>query len=253
MVSPQWQLKHPIQAVVFDCDGTLSSIEGIDELAREHTIRAAVKALTHEAMSTTGINQTIYAKRLDLIQPTQPQVLDLGDRYFAHRTEDAIDVIRILMRLNKEVYVISAGLLPAVLSFGKKMNIPEHHIIAVDISFDSLGHYETFDTSSPLTHCDGKKSILATLKNQHPHIVFVGDGMNDVAVIPHVDRFVGYGGAYFRSNIEKLSHFYIKTSSISPLLPLSLTANEVEHLTSSEKHLYNKGVVAIDSGNVTLT
>ena len=42
MKAPTWQLDHPINAIVFDCDGTLSIIEGIDELARNNGVGDAV-------------------------------------------------------------------------------------------------------------------------------------------------------------------------------------------------------------------
>ena len=58
-----WQLKSPIDTVIFDCDSTLSRIEGIDELAQNANIKATVSALTDYAMTQAGMNPAIYAQR----------------------------------------------------------------------------------------------------------------------------------------------------------------------------------------------
>ena len=55
------------RTVVFDCDSTLSAIEGIDELAGEH--RSAVTELTEAAMRGEVPLQDVYGRRLALIRP----------------------------------------------------------------------------------------------------------------------------------------------------------------------------------------
>ena len=138
---PTWQLQTPIQAVLFDCDGTLASIEGIDELAKNNRVGGAVETLTADAMGKSGINFDLYQKRLDLVRPTQEQVITLGQHYFSNQVPDAKDVIALLQRLNKSVYLISAGLFPAVSLFGKLLQIPEENIFAVNIDFDTNGTF----------------------------------------------------------------------------------------------------------------
>ncbi len=109
-----WQLAKPINAVIFDCDGTLSEIEGIDELAKLNHAGAKVAALTELAMGTTGMNPELYRERLKLVEPSREQVLHLGHLYQKHMVPDADAVIQLLTRLDKTVYIISAGLKPAV-------------------------------------------------------------------------------------------------------------------------------------------
>src|SRR6187401_3016155 len=65
--------------VVFDCDSTLSTIEGIEELARDH--RAEVEALTEEAMRGAIPLEQVYGRRLELVRPPRGRVLALGRRY----------------------------------------------------------------------------------------------------------------------------------------------------------------------------
>jgi phosphoserine phosphatase len=240
-----WQLKIPLDAILFDCDGTLSSIEGIDELAAlaGPEIAHTVKVLTEEAMGRSGIDPDLYEKRLALVNPTQSQVEALSQLYFEHQAPYVVEVIALLQRLGKTIYILSAGLLPAVVSFAKQLNISPQHVFAVDIQFDAEGRYQGFDSSSPLIHNTGKRSIVEKIKQQHQQLLYTGDGLNDLAVRDLVARFVGYGGSYYRQNIADQCEFYIKAQSFLPLLPLALTREEYEKLSMKEKMLYDEGVV----------
>ncbi len=201
-------LSEPVDAVIFDCDGTLTNIEGIDFLAEQNGVGRRVTQMTQEAMGRSGLTPDIYRQRLELVRPTFMQVKELGQHYFSHVTPDTISVIQLLNKLNKKVYIISAGLLPSVLAFGKAMQVPEQHIFAVDIFFDAHGHYQDFDTQSPLVSNNGKREIVSNIKNKHPRIAYVGDGMNDLSVIDVVTRFIGYGGTFYRKNIEMACSYY---------------------------------------------
>ncbi len=240
MSMPTWQLQTPIDAIVFDCDGTLSAIEGIDELAKNSGVADTVRNLTAMAMGKMGMNVELYQQRLDLVRPTQQQVLALGKEYFVHQTPDVMEVIGLLKRLGKAIYVVSAGLYPAVEIFAELLKIPAKNVFAVKIKFDSNGNYLDFDRSSPLVTSNGKREIVSQLKITHPKMVYVGDGLNDYATYDLVTRFVGYGGAYYRENIAKLCQYYIRTQSMAPLVPLVLTQSEYEKLTPAEKNIYKK-------------
>lgn len=244
---PDWQLKKPLSAIVFDCDGTLSSIEGIDALAENNGTSDIVQALTAEAMSKSGINPNLYQKRLDLVYPTRQQVITLGAQYFANQVIDAKNVIEVLQRLNKSVYIVSAGLMPAVAVFGQLLKVPRENIFAVNVSFDPEGLYTDFDRASPLISNEGKRIIVSQLIDKHPELMYVGDGMNDLAVTDIVTRFVGFGGIFYRKNIAEKSDFYIHNESMSGLLPLALTQQELTLLNQDEKNLYQKGLKTLGS------
>lgn len=253
MKSPNWQLQNPIQAIIFDCDGTLSTVEGIDELAKVNGVSQAVKTLTTIAMSQSGINPDLYQKRLDLVYPNQDQVLALGHQYFTNQVPDVADVIRVLQRLNKNLYVVSAGLFPAVKIFGQLLQIPHENIFAVDIQFDEAGNFIDYEKTSPLINNHGKCEIVKLLKNSYDSIIHIGDGLNDIVTRDLVTRFIGYGGVCYRENIAELCQYYIRSASLAPLLPLSLTQNEYEMLLPHEQSLFEKGMLAIHEGNVRIT
>lgn len=247
-----WQPEAPLDCVIFDCDGTLSSIEGIDQLADNHGSGDRVKELTAEAMGKSGINPVIYKKRLDLVNPNRENINILADCYIQNCVPDTFDVIQLLKRLNKSIYIVSAGLYPAVARFGEYLTIPPENIFAVNITFDSFGNFIDYDYSSPLTQNAGKRIVVSELKKMHSRIAYVGDGLNDLVTKDLVTRFIGFGGIYYRKNIEDQSPYYIKAGSMSALLPLVLTKSEYVTLTSPEKNIYAKGLAEIPAGNVTI-
>lgn len=220
-----YALKKPLDTIIFDCDGTLSQIEGIDYLAKINGVKESVALLTEQAMAKTGISTSLYEARLNLVKPTYSQITTLSEIYFKNVSLDAKKVIRILKKLDKEIYIFSAGVNPAVKLFGEKLSVPEKNIFAVNLQFNSHGEYIDFDRQSPLTQKFGKKKLIQTLRQRT--IGYIGDGMNDVEVLHDVERFVGYGGAFYRENIQKMVPFYSTEKSFMALLPFLLTQDEL--------------------------
>jgi phosphoserine phosphatase len=194
--------------------------EQVENLTSWKGVGEAVSKLTAAAMGNSGISPELYDQRLKLTLPQQEQVLALGKTYYEHRVPDVAAVINILQRLNKTLYLISAGLHPAIAIFGTLLKIPASQIFTVDIKFDQQGHYLNYESTSPLTHHEGKREIALQLQGKHPSLAYVGDGINDVVAKDIVTRFVGYGGIFYRENIAKICEFYIKSKSIASLLPL---------------------------------
>jgi phosphoserine phosphatase len=246
------ELQLPVDAIIFDCDGTLSQIEGIDELARQNGVSAPVESLTAIAMGSSGINPDLYQKRMDLVRPNRTQVLALGNEYFQQQMPDALEVIALFHGLGKSIYLVSAGLLPAVKIFGELLQIPAANIFAVGIDFDAAGNYTGYDHQSPLTHAHGKREIVAEINKKHARTAYVGDGLNDLAVYDLVTRFVGMGGTYFRQNIADHCQFYINEKSLTPLLPLLLTRAE-QNNSLTENSFYQKGIMLINAGDVKIS
>jgi len=246
MLPPEWLIETPIDAILFDCDNTLSHIEGIDELAVENGVGERVKQITTMAMGKTGLNAEIYHDRLQLTQPTKQQINWLGERYIQQAAEDVKAVIHVFQKLNKAIYIISAGLFPSVIILGKYLNVPVENIFAVDIYFDKNGKYIDFEKNSVLLKADGKKIITQAIKQTYSRLGYTGDGINDCSVINEVTRFIGYGGAFYRKNIADLCQYYLTINSMAPFLPLLLTKKEFKQLSAEDKKLYQKGLGAID-------
>jgi phosphoserine phosphatase len=248
----KWRLTTPVDAVVFDCDGTLSKIEGIDQLAMQNGVGEKVKQLTAQAMGETGLSEGLYQERLELVRPTREQVEAVVQQYYQNRVAHIEELVRLLKSLGKAVYIVSAGLYPAVAGFGKLLGFPVENINAVEIQFDDLGNYSSFNHTTPLIKTDGKRGIVANIKKRHANLGYVGDGMNDLAVMDLVQRFVGYGGSFYYENVAAHCDFYITTPSMLPMLPLLLTASEANTLTGADLELLNQGDQGILDGNVDI-
>ena len=99
-------------AVVFDCDSTLVSVEGVDLLAGEE--RARIEALTASAMRGEVPLEEVYGLRLEMLRPSRARVEDVARAYVEALVEDAVDVARALAEEGIQVWILSGGLLPAV-------------------------------------------------------------------------------------------------------------------------------------------
>ena len=168
-------------AVCFDCDGTLTRIEGIDELARRSGRDAEIAPLTAAAMDGTLSIEDVYARRLEIVRPDRDALEWLGERYVEELVDGAGETVAALQRLGKSVYVVSGGLLQPVTKLAEALAIAPDNVRAVAVHLDSAGRYQGFDTNSPLVRSDGKAEICRALATRHGPIAVVGDGVTDLA------------------------------------------------------------------------
>lgn len=206
------------KAIIFDCDGTLSQLEGINVLAAWQGAANAVSVLTEEAMGKTGMSPDLFSRRLDLVKPTRQQLIDLGEAYYDKRAVDLDQVFTVLRERDYTIYVVSAGMNPSVKLFADKLGVAPGNVFAVDLQFTEQGNYLDFDRHSPLTQLGGKQVIVGKIKAQHDYLAYIGDGMNDVRAAHLADCFVGYGGVFYREHIKSQCVHYIETPSMLPLL-----------------------------------
>ena len=189
--------------IFFDCDSTLTTIEGIDVLAESVGKRWRVEVLTQAAMDGSIDLEDIYAKRLKAVKPTPQQIRDIRREYKRNTVEDAKNLIDALHTLGHEVYIISGGLLDPVREYGVYLGIPKENIHAVGVSYNELSgqwwvrgneQYLTFEEGA-LTISDGKAEIITSiLAGAHGRSLLVGDGQSDLLASRAVKLFVGYGG-----------------------------------------------------------
>src|SRR5690606_34008963 len=202
--------------IFFDCDSTLSAIEGIDELARFKGKEWRVGILTQKAMDGDLDLRDVYGKRLQAIRPTRGQLKAIEERYWETLVPDAAEVIAALRYLGKQVFIISGGLAEPVRGFGKRLGVPPENIRAVELEYNELSgdwwHYyepqsRTQQTyldydEGPLTVSSGKPAIVQELAGNRPgRRLMVGDGASDLATRSVVDLFVGFGGVVARQKV----------------------------------------------------
>lgn len=207
--------------VVFDCDSTLSRVEGIEELAALRGVN--VEALTEAAMRGDVPLEAVYGRRLELADPTRADVEAVGRRYVETLVPDARDAVRALQKAGVEVRILSGGLRPAVLALAVELAIDPAAVAAVDVRFDDSGRYVGYDTASPLARSGGKPEILREwLPTLRPPLMLVGDGATDLEAAPVVDLFVAFAGVVDRAEVTAGAGAVIRTSSLAPVVTLAL-------------------------------
>ena len=208
--------------VCFDCDSTLSRIEGIDELARQHGLFDKVAALTDAAMNGELALEDVYASRLALIRPNQASIDWLAGLYIETIVEGVKETIQTLQQNNKQIHIISGGLRQAILPLADYLSIPEHQVHAVDVIYDEQGEYEDFARQSPLAISGGKAQICKTLIQANPSLVMIGDGKTDLEAKLAGAYMIGFGGVVRRPLVESQSDQYVSDTSLTAVLPYLL-------------------------------
>jgi phosphoserine phosphatase len=212
------------RTVVFDCDSTLSAIEGIEELSHGH--RAEVSRLTSLAMSGAVPLEDVYGRRLDLIRPTRLEVDRIGRLYIERAVPGALETVRSLLAAGVRVQVLSGGLTPPVAVLATHLGIVPEHVAAVDIFFDSSGAFAGFDHDSLLVRAGGKRRWLEERGTGLPRpILLVGDGATDLEARPAVDAFAAFTGVVDRPEVSRRADHVIPGPSLAAIVPLVLPAN----------------------------
>jgi phosphoserine phosphatase len=207
--------------VVFDCDSTLSAVEGIDELAG--SAREEIARLTDAAMRGEVTLEAVYGRRLEIVRPTRARVEALGQRYIDQLVPHAREVVAALRAEGVVVKVISGGLLPAVRALARELGLSDQDVAAVDVRFDATGSYGGFDERSPLARSGGKREVLGEWRAVVPRpVMFVGDGATDLEARDVVDRFVAFAGVIEREAVIASADAVIRARTLAPVLPMAL-------------------------------
>ncbi len=226
----------PYGTLVFDCDSTLSSIEGIDELAGPR--KAEIAALTERAMAGEVPLEAVYGRRLELLRPTREQVAALGQQYVATALPQALELVQALRALRKRVCILSGGLRQAVFALADHLRIESKDVFAVDVFHDRDGAYAGFDEESPLARAGGKLEVLRQLarEDRRGGLVLIGDGATDLEAAPAARRFVAFGGVARRKAVFARAVVTCDAPELSALLPLLVATDEIETLAQDPVH-----------------
>lgn len=235
------------RTVIFDCDSTLTTIEGIDVLAGP--VREEIARLTAAAMQGSVPLEGVYARRLARIAPSRDAVGALGARYVAAMTPDAGAVVRALHEAHVAVRVLSGGLLPAVLVLTRALGIADQMVEAVDVYFHDDGSYAGFDDASPLARAGGKLEAVRRWSSAlgRPAMV-VGDGITDLEARPAVESFVAFAGVIRRAPVVAAADAVITSLSLAPVLPLALDG---ERPRGAAGAVYDRGIALLRNPSTT--
>lgn len=226
----QGRQSNTIRSIVFDCDSTLSRMEGIDELAGEHADE--IRALTDAAMEGEIPLEEVYGRRLDIIRPTRQRLEEIGRMYIDRAVDDAHETVAALRWLGKDVRVISGGLQPPVEALASSLGLSTDAVSAVGIQFAEDGSYAGFEADSPLARNGGKPEVVRAWGLSRD-IMMVGDGATDLEAAPEVDLFVAFMGVAFRDRVAEAADVVISECTLAPVLALAADSADKQRLRDS--------------------
>ena len=210
-----------MKLICFDCDSTLSSIEGIDELARLRgpDVFRRIEKMTEDAMNGLIRLEDVFGLRLKAISPTRADAEAVGRRYVETVEPTARATIDTLKGRGWTPLIISGGFRPIIRPLADFLGVAR--IEAVDLDFGPDGSYRGYDTAFPTTRSGGKPEIIRSLRAElaPERVVMVGDGASDLETLPAVDLFIGFGGYVAREKVRRGSPAFV--TSLADILPLA--------------------------------
>ncbi len=206
-------------AICFDVDSTLVTCEGLDWLAELKGVGEEVKSLTTKAMNGEVPMESVFGKKLDIIRPSQKELLKVGEYYCSSITDGVEEVFDVLKQLGVDIWLVTGSFYDALYPLADRLQIPRDKIHANDVYFDDLGNYQGINLDCTLTKASGKAQCAKVI-GQGREVAFIGDSVTDLATKPVVKTFVGFGGVVTRQKVKDEAEFFIKSPSLAPLLSL---------------------------------
>lgn len=236
------------QRVIFDCDSTLTTVEGIDELATLKGQTEHIAELTRQAMDGLVPLEEVYAARLELLLPTRAELARVGRIYRRTLVPQAAEVVAALHASGVEVFIVSGGLKASVVDLARYLKIPDENVFAVEVELDPFEgqwwdyprhrfagnpdeRYLAF-APSPLAESTGKIKVVGALSKGY-RTLMVGDGSTDLATRDTVSLFAGFGGIARRQAVVDGADVFVEGPGLAAILPLALSRSAGRKLKDS--------------------
>jgi phosphoserine phosphatase len=232
-----------VDVVFFDCDSTLTSLEGVDELARRHDVD--ISRLTSDAMAGLIPLVEVYGERLARIAPTTDDFVWLADRYARTEVPGAREVVEALTGLGVECHVISGGLLPSVLPFALSLGFDAGRVHAVPYPVDAEDP-AAVATAHPLARNGGKPEIVAAVCANGPareRRMIVGDGSSDLEAREETGLFVGFGGVESRASVRAAADVFLESEGLWAVAALAAGPGRLAQLQGLSPRIVHQALV----------
>ena len=198
-----------------DCDSTLSTIEGIDELARGKgdDVFAQVVALTNAAMNGEIPISEVFPRRMEMIRPDRKLCDDVATHYLATIVLGAAEMVREMKQDGWLPIILSGGFAPLIQPLASHLGID--YVEAVPLYFHDDGSYMGYGTDYPTTRNLGKNEVIREWKKAllPECVIMMGDGVSDLETRPDVDVFIGFGGVVARSKVAEGCDYWLTDMS----------------------------------------
>ncbi len=238
------------RVVCFDCDSTLTAIEGIDWLAERAGTGREVEALTRRAMDGEVPLESVYAARLAVVRPRPDDLTALARAYIAHAIEDARETLAALAAAGIETWIVSGGLLEAVEPFAAWLGIDPARVLAVPLRWSDPDPWAA-TAAHTLASTGGKRLALAGLA-ESAEVTLVGDGASDAAARAAVDRLIGFGGVVRHERMREAADHWIDAPSLSPVVPFLVGRRPGPLAGTIHEVVWKKGTALIEGGQASL-
>jgi len=206
--------------VVFDCDSTLSALEGVDELAalRGPEIFKACEQMTLDAMEGRISIESVFGNRLEKIRPHRDEVALIAQHYIDTMEPTIQESLAQLRNNGWEPAILSGGFTQAIEPLASLLGISR--VEAVPLLFHSDGSYTGYGEQAPTTRNGGKPEVLQRWRKEESFktIVMVGDGFSDLETKGTADLFVGFGRYVRRPKVEQEADAFILSMAELPEL-----------------------------------
>lgn len=209
---------YDVDFVIFDVDSTLSTIEGIDELARMKGVANQTELLTKKAMNGELAFDQVYFERFRIIQPTYQEVKSLGKLYRQTITPGTKETIDHLQRNGVQVFVVTGGFNPAIKMLTRTLQIPDTHVFANKI-FDKK---KNFRHRAPLDKQQVVRCLLHQFHMARGRIArskVIGDGMADLQAGIVTNGFICFAGIEARPNVIDKAEHVVFEKDLRGILP----------------------------------
>ncbi len=188
-----------------DCDSTLSTIEGIDELARARGegVFEAVVAMTNAAMNGEIPVESAFGRRMDLIRPDAVACARVAEMYRRTVVPGMAELMAALRAEGWLPVILSGGFKPLIGPLADDLGV--RHVEAVPLAILPDGSYGGYGEDYPTTRAGGKNEIIRDWRAAMlpERVVMMGDGASDLETKPEVDLFIGYGGVVEREKVRR--------------------------------------------------
>jgi phosphoserine phosphatase len=239
VIDPQTKPKGKLFFI--DCDSTLSTIEGIDELARAAgpEVYAKVAEMTRAAMhGEIGLDE-VFAKRINLISPDRATCEHVANLYLEKMVPGAKQLAADLRRAGWTPIILSGGFKQLIEPLARAIGI--EHVEAVPLLLDENRNYQGYDASHPASHTMGKCQVIREWQAAilPTATVMMGDGASDLETHECVDAFICYTGVVDRPNVSAYAD--IKLHDMSEIS---------ETITNLDQFISNKINIDLLSNNI---
>jgi phosphoserine phosphatase len=194
-----------------DCDSTLSTIEGIDELARGKgdAVFAQVVELTNAAMNGEIPIGEVFPRRMEMIRPDRALCDEVAALYLATVVPGAVEMIREIKQNGWLPVILSGGFAPLIQPLARHLGID--HVEAVPLYFHDDGSYKGYAADYPTTRNLGKNEVIREWKQAllPERVIMMGDGVSDLETRPDVDAFIGFGGVVARPKVASGCDYWL--------------------------------------------